>query len=136
MLACDPLDFRPIGDALPSINLSKTYLQRSDFSGIDLRKSNFKQAKLKGSIFHNALLSSSDFIQAELIGANFEGASLSDTDFSRAQLCGTSFKDVEGLEKSLFTGAIIDSSTGLSQKQRELLLARGALANPCVSRPD
>lgn len=128
------LRLRSIGEFLQGIDLSRTNLQRSDFSGIDLRHARFKQSELSGARFSRSLLDQSDFTQAFLIGTDFEGASLTGTDFSRAQLCGASFQEAEGLEKATFTGAIIDAKTMLTDEQRKLLRARGALQLPCVAR--
>jgi hypothetical protein len=128
------LSFQPVGEKLPGINLSKTFLKNSNFTGIDLRKSHFQQSELNRSRFAKTLLGDSDFTQAKLMGADFEGASITRTVFDRAQLCGASFKDVEGFEEASFNGAIIDSTTILTAQQRKQLLSRGALQFPCVLR--
>jgi hypothetical protein len=128
------LRFQSIGTFLPGIDLSRTNLQRSDLTGIDLRRASFKRSELNGARFNGSLLGDSDFTQAVLIGADFEKASLIGTNFSGAQLCGASFKDAFGLEKAIFAGAIIDASTTLTDAQRKLLRARGAVSFPCVPR--
>lgn len=55
--------------------------ERADFSGLDLRDTNFNSANLNQANFNGA----------DLTGANFNGANLAHTNFSGADLTGASF---------------------------------------------
>ncbi|MCF8527052.1 MAG: pentapeptide repeat-containing protein [Candidatus Nanopelagicales bacterium] len=66
-----------------------------DFSGIDARFADFREADLTGARFDGASLVTASFGGATLTGASFEGADLTRADFNKADLTKANFRGAD-----------------------------------------
>lgn len=69
-------------------DIRKANLIKMDFTGCDLRGTNFSYANLKDAIFRDADLRGTSLWNANLEGADFTGANLEDADLDYAKLRG------------------------------------------------
>ena len=88
-----------------SANLTRTNLSRADLSNADLAKSDLSRADLSRANLKDANLSGANLFQADLSEANLLGANLTEANVDQVTLTG---------------------ATGLSQKQFQELISRGA----------
>lgn len=108
-------------------------LRGKDFSGQDLRRSNFTSADARNANFKGSKLQGAYFIKAVTANANFENADLSDVLFDRAVLNGANLKNAN-LSRTIFTrtdfgGAIItgaDFTNALVDKSQQIAMCRYA----------
>ncbi|KAL0036554.1 hypothetical protein WJX77_012659 [Trebouxia sp. C0004] len=108
-------------------------LRGKDFSGQDLRRSNFTSADARNASFKGAKLQGAYFIKAVTANANFEDADLSDVLFDRAVLNGANLKNAN-LSRTIFTrtdfgGANItgaDFTNALVDKSQQIAMCRYA----------
>lgn len=108
-------------------------LRGKDFSGQDLRRSNFTSANARNASFKGAKLQGAYFIKAVTANANFEDADLSDVLFDRAVLNGANLKNAN-LSRTIFTrtdfgGANItgaDFTNALVDKSQQIAMCRYA----------
>ncbi|KAL3159714.1 hypothetical protein ABBQ38_010120 [Trebouxia sp. C0009 RCD-2024] len=106
-------------------------LRGKDFSGQDLRRSNFTSADARNANFKGSKLQGAYFIKAVTANANFENADLSDVLFDRAVLNGANLKNAN-LSRTIFTrtdfgGAIItgaDFTNALVDKSQQIVSLR------------
>lgn len=73
---------------------------------VDLRKTDFSEARLERADFSRSHLEASDFTGAALAGANFQEAYLDDAHFMNADLVGANFLAAD-LHRTNFTGATL-----------------------------
>lgn len=73
---------------------------------VDLRKTDFSEARLERTDFSRSHLEASDFTGAALAGANFQEAYLDDAHFMSADLVGANFLAAD-LHRTNFTGATL-----------------------------
>lgn len=73
---------------------------------VDLRKTDFSEARLERADFSRSHLEASDFTGAALAGANFQEAYLDDAHFMNADLVGANFLAAD-LRRTNFTGATL-----------------------------
>lgn len=92
---------------LASVDLSRAYAPGSLFVECDLDKTNFSGSNLRGANFSRADLRGANFFRADLRGANFTGADLRGVSF-RSALLGEARLDA----------VIIDDSTVISAEYR------------------
>jgi uncharacterized protein YjbI with pentapeptide repeats len=108
-------------------------IKGKDFSGQDLRRSNFTSADCRDCNFQGANLQGTYFIKAVTARANFKGANLSDSLMDRAVLVDADLTDAN-LERAIFTrsdftGAKIhgaDFSNALIDKTQQIAMCRYA----------
>lgn len=108
-------------------------LRGKDFSGQDLRRSNFTSADARNANFKGTKLQGAYFIKAVTANANFEDADLSDVLFDRAVLNGANLTNAN-LSRAVFTrsdfgGATItgaDFTNALVDKSQQIALCRYA----------
>ncbi|MCI0465434.1 MAG: pentapeptide repeat-containing protein [Beijerinckiaceae bacterium] len=75
------------------IDLSRTFIRRTDFSGANLEGADLSYADRQNAIFHRV-----DFSNASLEGANLKGADLSDArNLTRGQLAKAILDDTTKL---------------------------------------
>ncbi|MBN4003294.1 pentapeptide repeat-containing protein [Nostoc sp. LPT] len=101
------------GHNLSQQNLSGYQLIRTQMNGANLRNSQLDGTILEYAQLSGADLTNASFRGADLRNANLEYAQLKNTDFRGADVQGTLFKD----------------NTGLSEKTKVELKARGAIMN-------
>jgi hypothetical protein len=87
------------------IDFTKTYL---NFSGLDLRESNFSCANLKGYDFNGANLWNADLRYAILEGVNFEGANLQRINLQGANLHNANLSEAELFGANLYNANLQD----------------------------
>ncbi|MBK7977511.1 MAG: pentapeptide repeat-containing protein [Deltaproteobacteria bacterium] len=73
---------------------------------VDLRNTDFSEARLEHADFSRSHLEASDFTGAALAGANFQEAYLDDAHFMNADLVGANFLAAD-LRRTNFTGAVL-----------------------------
>lgn len=83
----------------------------ADYSGKDLKKSNFSNYNLKDANFYDATLTQVNFTNANLSGANFYTATLTSAIFSGATITGADF----GINVTY----VVDSITGENLSERK-----------------
>jgi uncharacterized protein YjbI with pentapeptide repeats len=93
---------------LRQASLSLAVMNRTNFSGADMRDVDAYGAVLGGASFAGADLTNASFVGVYLEGANFSGANLSGADFSGAEM-GTA----RGLTQGRLDRACGDSATRL-----------------------
>jgi uncharacterized protein YjbI with pentapeptide repeats len=97
-----------------SLDYGKRNLIGHDFSGQDLRDSQFDHANLRDADFSGANLQGVRLFSANLANANFEGADLRAADLESSRLTGANFKNalLEGAfaTNTLFNGANIEGA--------------------------
>lgn len=102
---------------LASVDLSRAYAPGSLFVECDLDKTNFSGSNLRGANFSRADSRGSDFTGADLRGANFFRADLRGANFTDADLRGVSFRSAL-LGGARLDSVIIDDSTVISAEYR------------------
>ena len=102
---------------LASVDLSRAYAPGSLFAECDLDKTNFSGSNLRGASFARADARGSDFTSADLRGANFFRADLRGANFTGADLCGARFRSAL-LDGAQFDEAIMDDLTTLPGEYR------------------
>ena len=102
---------------LASVDLSRAYAPGSLFVECDLDKTNFSGSNLRGANFSRADSRGSDFTGADLRGANFFRADLRGANFTGADLRGARFRSAL-LDGAQFDEAIMDDSTTLPGEYR------------------
>ena len=102
---------------LASIDFSRAYAPASLFVECDLDKTNFSGSNLRGANFSRADSHGSDFTGADLRGANFFRADLRGANFTGADLRGVSFRSAL-LGGARLDSVIIDDSTVISAEYR------------------
>jgi uncharacterized protein YjbI with pentapeptide repeats len=93
---------------LRQASLSLAVMNRTDFSGADLRDVEAFGGVFGGASFSGANLTNASFVGTHLEGANFSGATLTGADFSGAEM-GTA----RGLTQSRLNQACGDATTRL-----------------------
>lgn len=102
---------------LASVDLSRAYAPGSLFVECDLDKTNFSGSNLRGANFSRTDSRGSDFTGADLRGANFFRADLRGANFAGADLRGVSFRSAL-LDGARLDAVIIDDSTVISAEYR------------------
>ena len=102
---------------LASVDFSRAYAPGSLFVECDLDKTNFSGSNLRGANFSRADARGSDFTSADLRGANFFRADLRGSNFTGADLRGVSFRSAL-LGGARLDSVIIDDSTVISAEYR------------------
>ena len=102
---------------LASVDLSRAYATGSLFVECDLDKTNFSGSNLRGANFSRADARGSDFTGADLRGANFFRSDLRGANFAGADLRGASFRSAL-LDGAQFDGVIMDDLTTLPGEYR------------------
>lgn len=102
---------------LADADLRRAYAPASHFIDCDLDKTNFSGSNLRGANFSLADSRGSDFTGADLRGANFFRADLRGANFTSADLRGVSFRSAL-LGGARFDSVIIDDSTVISAEYR------------------
>lgn len=102
---------------LASVDFSRAYAPGSLFVECDLDKTNFSGSNLRGANFSRADARGSDFTDADLRGANFFRADLRGANFTGADLRGVSFRSAL-LGGARLDSVIIDDSTVISAEYR------------------
>lgn|SRR5574343_577735 len=72
----------------------KLAMDDMDFSGINFRSANLREAWITGSTFTGAKLDGVNFSFSRLTNNNFDDCDLSHCDFTRANIKGSSFIDI------------------------------------------
>lgn len=103
---------------LASVDLSRAYAPGSLFVECDLDKTNFSGSNLRGANFSRADARGSDFTSADLRGANFFRSDLRGANFTGADLRGARFFRSALLDGARFDGVIMDDSTMLPGEYR------------------
>ena len=98
-------------ESLLRSDLRNLYFTCMDFSGLDLRETNFEGARLSRGV-----LDSSDLTNANLANTDLTNASL-----QHANVTGTVFRD------AIVTGANFTGVKGLSAEVKNYLKSKGAL---------
>ena len=88
--------------SLEGVNLNKTGLSRAD-----LRLANLQRAQFKGSILYKT-----NFIKSNLAGADFQEADISEAYFQEANLQGADLRRID-IREANFRGADLRGVTGL-----------------------
>ena len=102
---------------LASVDFSRAYAPGSLFVECDLDKTNFSGSNLRGANFSRTDARGSDFTGADLRGANFFRADLRGANFTSADLRGVSFRSAL-LGGARLDSVIIDDSTVISAEYR------------------
>ena len=102
---------------LASVDLSRAYAPGSLFVECDLDKTNFSGSNLRGANFSRADSRGSDFTSADLRGANFFRTDLRGANFTGADLRGACFRSAL-LGGARLDAVIIDDSTVISAEYR------------------
>lgn len=105
---------------LSRANLSEANLCKVDLFSSDLSRANFSRADLSNADLAKSDLSGADLSRANLKDANLSSTNLFQADLSEANLYGANLAGAN-VEQVILTGA-----TGLSRKQFQELILRGA----------
>ncbi|MGK7944130.1 MAG: pentapeptide repeat-containing protein [Microcystaceae cyanobacterium] len=125
-----------------SLDYGKRNLIGHDFSGQDLRDSQFDHANLRDTDFRGANLQGVRLFSSNLTNANFEGADLRAADLESSRLTNANFKNaiLEGAfaVNTLFNGANIEGADFtdilLSLETEEKLCEIASGTNPITGR--
>ncbi|GAX76852.1 hypothetical protein CEUSTIGMA_g4298.t1 [Chlamydomonas eustigma] len=116
-----------------SMQYGEADIEGQDFSGQDLRRSNFTSANAKRAIFKDANLQGAYFIKAVTYKANFENANLSDVLMDRAVINEANLRNAvltrAVLTRSDLTGADVegaDFTNALVDRAQQLALCKYA----------
>lgn len=90
-------------------DFSEARLERADFSRSHLEASDFTGAVLAGANFQEAYLDDAHFMNADLVGANFLAADLRRTNFTGATLRTVHFEEAS-MEAVVLVGARLDGA--------------------------
>lgn len=121
------LDGLDVPEILSPNHVSDDILAGADFTGANLKESDFSSLELAGCVFNKANLAECSFTRADLTGAKFEGASCYFSVFASATLVDASF-DSAHCGAANFEGAILGGSSfrGASVDGAHFSGARGA----------
>ncbi|HCL56429.1 MAG TPA: hypothetical protein DHW82_05405 [Spirochaetia bacterium] len=106
-------------------DLTKAFLQTSDFTGMDLSAVKFIESKAQGTVFKNVRFNGSDMTDAEFNDADFTGATMNSLNLSGTKMMRTVFKDAKifgchgegtNFENADFTNAFFDSTEAKREK--------------------
>jgi uncharacterized protein YjbI with pentapeptide repeats len=84
-------------ESLLRSDLRNLYFTCMNFSGLDLRETNFQGARLSRGILDKSDLSNANLANTDLTNASFRKANLTGTVFDNAIVCGANFNGVKGL---------------------------------------
>ncbi|EIA0836629.1 P-loop NTPase fold protein [Vibrio parahaemolyticus] len=112
-------------------NLKYSNFESLDFEGCDFTRVNFSFSQLNGKDFSNMNLSDSILYKCDLSGtkmigsdlsnANLSYSILSDCDMSAAILYGADLTNVKGLTREMIESALFDESTRLDKELEEAI---------------
>ena len=109
-LILDKIDRR---ESLLRSDLRNLYFTCMNFSGLDLRETNFEGARLSRGILDKSDLTNANLANTDLTYASFQRANLTGTVFHNALVSGANFTGVKGLSPEVKTYLKAKGATGL-----------------------
>ena len=109
-LILDKMDRR---ESLLRSDLRNLYFTCMNFSGLDLRETNFEGARLSRGILDKTDLTNANLANTDLTHASFQRANLTGAVFRNALVSGANFTGVKGLSAEVKTYLKSKGATGL-----------------------
>ena len=103
-------------ESLVRVDLRNLYLTCMNFSGMDLRETNFEGARLSHGVLDRTDLTNANLANTDLKNASFQRANLTGTVFRNAVVIGANFTGVKGLSAEVKHYLISKGATGLQRK--------------------
>lgn len=120
-----PEDSRPQLKAKQLSTNGPKFLDRPNFSNLDMLGSDFCGAQFNGASFDNSILNAAQFVNSEFEDVSFVGASLSNADFHNAAFYGKAdFSGAQGLDSASFTCACSENGNLQGHDGEEFLASR------------
>ena len=100
-------------ESLVRCDLRNLYFSCMNFTGMDLRETNFEGARLNRGVMDNSDLTNANLANTDLTNASFQQANLTGTVFRNAIVAGANFSGVKGLSAELKKYLKSKGATGL-----------------------